>query len=501
MRLLSQAWHVCSGFLHLSFIFLCARFLIAAGIERNAPPGPAIAISIAAFCLGYSAPRAGLFAVMVATPILGGLTQSVLLICPSPPVLIFSAFSIGQALSSLIKCTKKRKCSSPRAEQSQYSVITILIVETFALVIVASLIGQILRHLDDPELHSAITGRSSFAFGDRYYFMTSAFVWLQGVYFFKLLCQHPMSPRPWTQAVFLSYVYIFIYFFLIQWMLRIPTPYKGEICFLPCEDISSFGSIISSLLIYHISINTPASKNHRFLKTCLGIVLLSLLVLSWSRAAWLAAMVVLLIFSWTQVSRKWTILLLIAFSCTTVLMNALPESIDWEKHYYLFRLRSLVRIENIANKDRSRLSLYIKAIDMIKARPVTGHGIGSFYMKSVDFARPEDPFGKTMDFAHNTVLQVAAEVGAPAAILFIFLTVSLISFAFSAGKKERKDSSLDYKTGWALNLALLTYILTQMTANSLNVYPSNQFFFWGCVGILFSINFKHIKTTYTARQH
>ena len=39
-----------------------------------------------------------------------------------------------------------------------------------------------------------------------------------------------------------------------------------------------------------------------------------------------------------------------------------------------------------------------------------------------------------------------------------------------------------------VTMALTAYLLTQMTANSLNVYVSNQFFFWFLMAALFSFN-------------
>ena len=37
-------------------------------------------------------------------------------------------------------------------------------------------------------------------------------------------------------------------------------------------------------------------------------------------------------------------------------------------------------------------------------------------------------------------------------------------------------------------MALVAYLITQMTANALNIYVSNQFFFWFLMAALFSFN-------------
>jgi O-antigen ligase len=138
---------------------------------------------------------------------------------------------------------------------------------------------------------------------------------------------------------------------------------------------------------------------------------------------------------------------------------------------------SLVRIENLSNKDAGRLNLYKKGVRMVEAHPLVGNGIGSFYLTSVKYSEADDPWAKRPDFGHNTFLQFAAELGVPAACLFFFVVVLAVKQSW-----QMRASDTSAVPGAAA--ALIAYLLTQMTANSLNVYFSNQFLFWFLAAVL-----------------
>jgi O-antigen ligase len=204
--------------------------------------------------------------------------------------------------------------------------------------------------------------------------------------------------------------------------------------------------------------------------------LLTLVVLSWSRAAWLAGLVFLLLVALFRLSRKWTAASLIVLVAVVALVNAVPGNAPQPGQPYLARLAALMRLESPIQKDPVRLNLYRKAAAMIERRPLTGHGIGSFYRESVAFAPPNDPHGREPEFAHNALLQVAAELGLPAAAALAALTAWGLWRGIGAWLAGRPQGRAVLALGTALSLG--AYLQTQMTANSLNVYASNQFFFW-----------------------
>jgi O-antigen ligase len=90
------------------------------------------------------------------------------------------------------------------------------------------------------------------------------------------------------------------------------------------------------------------------------------------------------------------------------------------------------------------------------------------------------------NFAHNFILQFAAELGIPATLLFC----SIFGAAWYKGFRHTR-TALKVKSGdlvpLALFLALTTYLITQMTANSLNIYVSHQFLFWFLIACLLTL--------------
>jgi O-antigen ligase len=147
-------------------------------------------------------------------------------------------------------------------------------------------------------------------------------------------------------------------------------------------------------------------------------------------------------------------------------------------------------VEYILNKSPERIYLYKKAVGMIRELPLTGHGIGSFYLTSVRFSDPGDPNASIPNFSHNFLLQLAAEMGVPIAILFVMFVGYALGLAYRSsnaairrinvrtipalevGLRARKNAI------FGAMMALTAYLITQMTANALNIYISNQFFFW-----------------------
>jgi O-antigen ligase len=159
---------------------------------------------------------------------------------------------------------------------------------------------------------------------------------------------------------------------------------------------------------------------------------------------------------------------------------------------FISRALSLFDLKKIKDAEAVRIALYHKAGRLISQHPIAGCGIGGFYMNSVNYGKDGDAYGGpdpralTPDFAHNFILQFAAELGIPATLLFC----SLIGAAWYKGFRHAR-AALKGKNGGrvslALFLALTTYLITQMTANSLNIYVSHQFFFWFLIAALLTL--------------
>jgi len=278
---------------------------------------------------------------------------------------------------------------------------------------------------------------------------------------------------------------------LIQYVFHIPEVWAGAGFQAPYEDISSFGSIVVTVFVFAVA-TWRAAPWHRLGINFLGcICLLVMVVSSWSRATWMAGLLYLLLIAVFRLPRLWTTALILIVLAAVVVINADANRPSWINQPYLSRLVALARLENPTNKSIARVILYKKAARMIQRHPLVGHGIGSFYLTSVNYARPNDPGANIPDFAHNIFLQIAAEEGVPIAVLFGGLTAWTLGCGFRTWLRQKAATaqcSADALLMLGATLALGAYLQTQMTANSLNAYDSNQFFFWFLMAAILAIS-------------
>ena len=500
------------------------------------------------FGLGAWNPRAALFAFTAAVPLLNGLNQTGLLNCASPPSIVFSALWMGITAKDLLQKSIKHYSSQTSwtihrtalftkaidaelcGEESNPRRIPVatnpgqtpfssyfpsLVINILTGAILLSLVCQFWRHKDSAELCPTLLNRAVLGYRDPWYFLTSAFLWLQGLFYFvplyskcKAGCFDGASTNAASKAmskcirlVFAIYGVTMAVFFLIQYIFHVPEGWvggwMGGVTFFragyqsPYEDISSFGSIAVAVLIFTVACiyAAPWRKLVWIILSCVSLLIM--VAASFSRAAWLAGLLFLLYISVIRLSRWWTTALILMVLAAVVIINANASRSSWINQPYLSRLVALVRLENPTSKSIERVNLYKKAARMIYQHPLVGHGIGSFYLKSVTYAQPNDRYADTPDFAHNVFLQIAAEEGVPIAALFAALIAWTLCCGFRAWLRQRASRprcSLDALLILGVTLAFGTYLQTQMTANSLNVYVSNQFFFWFLMASILAIS-------------
>jgi O-antigen ligase len=534
-----RAWHAKTwrAALHIGFFLLCLRFQIAAVRSAGSDFGPVLILIAGSLSLGAWNPWAALFAFTAAAPLLNGLSQTGLLNCAFPPSLVFSALWMGIAAKNLLQ-KRMTHYSSPTlwtigqpsfftkamddersGEGSKTPRILVatkpgqlpfssyfpsLVIDILIAAVLLSLAWQFWRHRGSAELWPVLFNRAVLGYGDPWYFLTSAFLWLQGLFYFGILYARcvgqwagsvdpkveVMAVATWVRPVFAVYAVTMAVFFLFQYFFHIPEGWAGEwaggVFFqagfqAPYEDISSFGSIAVTVFIFAVATWYAAPWYKLAINILSCACLLVMVVASWSRATWLAGSVFLLLIAVFRLPRFWTTALILILLAAVVVINANANRPSWINQLYLSRLVALARLENPTNKDSGRINLYKKAARMVHQHPMVGHGIGSFYLMSVNYAEPDDPYATKPDFAHNVFLQIAAEEGVPIAALFAGLIAWTLGCGFCTWLRQRAATakcSADALLILGATLALGAYLQTQMTANSLNVYVSNQFFFW-----------------------
>ena len=213
----------------------------------------------------------------------------------------------------------------------------------------------------------------------------------------------------------------------------------------------------------------------------------TLLIMTWIRGAWLAAGLAMIFLAYLRLNTKSIVMIfifmIISWGTSTQLAK---KGGAWETNPYLHRLHSLIRIESISTKSSGRLDLYHKALGMIQSRPWAGHGVGSFFLTSTKFAYKNDPIGDKPEFAHNFILQFAAELGIPAALLLCGIILAALIKGFERSKTVLRNKERDL-TPLALFIALFAYLVSQMTFGALNIYIGQQYFFWFLIAALLTL--------------
>jgi O-antigen ligase len=501
--------------LDLCFTLLCLRFIGASFYEAQGYFGPTLILVGVCFGLACSRPQAALFIFTLAAPWLSGLSQTQLLASASPLFLGFSALWLGN-LTRRGVAEKNQKIMAARAALKSTTHWLILAVDLLSAALLVSAIATLWPQRHEPNLWSTLSKSSGLGFGDRYYALHSAFLWLQGLFFFKLLLTSvkndrvegdeagdslnspTIEPTPehrpatnespiaqWIAPVIMAYVIPLLGFSALQHFLKIPDSMLGAFLLSPYEDIHSLGGIAVTIWASVLAL-VATRRKWLWAVQLVGFGAMStLLMMTYSRATWLAAAIGVFLLVSLRLKFRWMVLVVLASVALWWTANdSIKKGGTWANNQLMDRLHSLIRVENLSTKSSARFEIYHKALGMIQSRPWTGHGSGSFYLTSPKFAPKNATFrGPIPNFAHNFILQFAAELGIPATLLFC----SLIGAAWCKGFRYTR-AALKEKNGdrvpLALFLALTSYLITQMTANSLNIYVSHQFLFWFLIAAL-----------------
>ena len=516
---LLQLWR---GTLNVAFAVLCLRYIYAVGAETGALIGPLGLLFVASAGLGAWRPQAALFAFAVAMPLHNGLP--ILGVTGGSPSFVFAALWLGwlaRRLAFNADRYMRDLAPSPRARPSGSLLATDLLITALLL----SLGALLWRHHHDAQFWTILNRHTAAGYGDPYYFLSAAFIWLQGLFWFRALSltwqrgswdagrEKPGRPSQgtasrdgetgsrrsrvadWVRPVFLSAAGFMVVFTLIEYRLRLSENSTAGFQ-SSFEDIFSFGGVAVCVFVFTLTVLTKGSLGTIVFRLLYTTVLLVLVIASWSRGIWLAAGVFLLVIVWLRLPRWSTFAFLGVAALSITFINANAQRSSWQNQAYLARLVALVRIENLSDKSANRFGLYHKAIGMIRERPLLGHGIGLFYLSSPRYAKAGDPHAQIPYFAHNVFLQIGAEQGVLVAGLF----AGLIGWTLWRGVRAWQvtggrqaviipgdRNSEERLTLLGTTLALGVYVQTNLTSNSLNIYASNQFFFWFLMAAVLSM--------------
>ena len=245
--------------------------------------------------------------------------------------------------------------------------------------------------------------------------------------------------------------------------------------------LSAIVPVILGLALYYFK---GARKALFFL---ISILVLTVIVLTYSRPTLLAVYVVLLFFALVKKS-KVLISLLLIFTLASPLL--LPKSVkDWAKEVEYNPLRFM------CNDDR--IAVYRNSLHMIKAHPLIGVGANNF-MKSYKMYKEFPEYRGIVTLgemkAHNNFLHMAAEIGLTGIAIFFWFLYRL----FSESKNIYRLAGDNYLKTVSLSLiaCLIAFLINGLTESSL-YYSVVAVLFWYIAGLSLSLK----KFAYGDKQH
>jgi len=264
-----------------------------------------------------------------------------------------------------------------------------------------------------------------------------------------------------------------------------PNPYAGY--------IGLIWPVVAGLLVAPISnLQAPSSKLR--LASCLlllasCLLLVAALVFSWSRGAWLGALAAAAAMAAALPRRMWLgiggVALAIAALLSANTIGLLPSAIrarltDFTQQAQVYDVRG-VGINDANYAVLERLAHWQAAGEMIRYHLWTGVGFSNYEPVYPQYALMNWPIA--LGHAHNYYLNVAAELGAPGLMAYLFLWGAIFWQTLRA---------LRWRSGWERGLALgLLGAWTHLSVHHLfdNLYVNNTHLLIGALlGVLAILN-------------
>ena len=323
---------------------------------------------------------------------------------------------------------------------------------------------------------------------DVLYYLDAGTILLQGIaafFLYTILGATQGCPPAAIRKVLLVQAAGILVFGIAQLWTGNPPQDAGVInVYSPFADKHSYGSYVLLLFFVFLSQARSGRRWHP-VPVVLAALFFGLVILSYSRMTFLAMLLVAMVYLWNNMSKK--IMVACATAClafiicgnlyyTMILKTENPLVIRYAR---AFSFNYIARDCNVI----SRELFWMRAVNIIKASPLRGVGMGRYYTRSLDYNDPElknfalanscAEYADKPENAHNYFLQVAAEIGLPGllALLGLFCTAPVF--------QPRRPSGAHAVPGLArgLRYGLAAYIVTWLTSHPL-LLPVQQLLFW-----------------------
>lgn len=319
------------------------------------------------------------------------------------------------------------------------------------------------------------------------YGMDGSYILLQGFFFYRLVeleCRG-RNIMKWVTPVFYVQAALIVCFSLVQWMFGIPGMHWGKYGITsPFNDIHSYGSYVVILFFLFLTLAVAKGGEGRWGNVIFAGILFVLLIWSGGNGTFLAMLGIGMVFLATTIKRVYFYFIALLLAILAVFIIISPKIITKSDYPVVRRYQKALDVKNIPKALHSRFLLWDRAAGIIKEFPLTGSGIGTFYRISPRYQN--QGFNKWYERedwrenAHNYYLQIGANLGIPALLIFLAIIFYTYMAGFTFVKKNTGKSKAIAK---GLLFGLGAYLITMMTSHPL-LLSNQQFLFWFVIAVI-----------------
>lgn len=200
----------------------------------------------------------------------------------------------------------------------------------------------------------------------------------------------------------------------------------------PALGQNAVGTTLLIAFLFGLGLAVQARPPLRYVITVLSAVLLAGLISTSTRGAWLGAAVGFLTLLALKPRKA-------AWAALVVLIVAVAAMAVFRSERVAFINRVSTIPDLTAN--RSRIFLFRTSLAILADRPLWGTGLNTFSIVYPQYRLPDDPNPATQPFAHNIFLNMGAEGGIPALVLFVAILARGLLAGWRWYRTSREGSS------------------------------------------------------------
>jgi O-antigen ligase len=128
-----------------------------------------------------------------------------------------------------------------------------------------------------------------------------------------------------------------------------------------------------------------------------------------------------------------------------------------------------------------RFTLWNRALEMIKAHPLTGTGLNTYSVESDRYMK-DDKKNLSRYYAHNSYLQMGAEAGLIALFFYLLFIGTFLFLGFKRSKEGIQGTASNLILKGALTGVVGFFIFSFFESQLFSVQPSQLFYFFLAMG-------------------